>query len=160
AVRSTLTGAGIEFVELPRLSAFRPVLAVRRSTGADVLAALTGGLEQAAGWTVRAEDKHGATRRWSSAERDPDSVARVLCRRAVTAPNGRTLTTSDLEIAVELWDELRLGAANDDGAAYPAGTLRRRQDRRDTLIEHLDPDTWRRAVDEGDARLTLPAAHI
>src|SRR5699024_5728107 len=138
---SALTRAGIEFVELPRLSAFRPVLAVGRSTGSDVLAALAGGLAQSAGWTVRAEDEHGATLRWSSAVRDPNRVARVLCRRAVTAPNGRTLTTSDLSIAVELWDELMHGAANDDGAAYPAGTLRRRQIRRDTLIEHLDPDT-------------------
>ena len=160
AVRSTLTRAGIEFVELPRLSAFRPVLTVRRSAGADVLAALRGGLEQSAGWTVRAEDEHGATLRWNSAMRDPDSVARVLCRRAVTAPNGRTLTTSELSIAVELWHELVHGADDDDGAAYPAGTLRRRHVRRDTLIEHLDPDTWRSAVDEGAAKLALPAAHI
>jgi hypothetical protein len=159
AVRSALAAAHIEFVEAPRLSAFRPSLIVRRGAAARVLEALHRTLSEGDGWTVQAEDVHDASLSRNSVQRRPDRVARVVCHRTVTAPTGRTLTTGDHTIAVELWDELDDGTPDGDGAAYPPGTLRRRRIRRDALVEHLAPDTWHAAIAD-DSTLRLPADHL
>ena len=159
AVRSVLAAAHIEFVEAPRLSAFRPSLIVRRGAAARVLEALQRGLPPVDGWTVRPEDVHDAPLGSRGAQRRPDRTARVVCHRTVAAPTGRTLTTDDQTIAVELWEELDGGTPDGDGAAYPPGTLRRRRIRRDALVEHLAPDTWRAAIAD-DSTLRLPADHL
>lgn len=159
AVRSVLAAAHIEFVEAPRLSAFRPSLIVRRGAAARVLEALQRGLPPVDGWTVRPEDVHDAPLGSRGAQRRPDRTARVVCHRTVAAPTGRTLTTDDQTIAVELWDELDDGTPDGDGAAYPPGTLRRRRIRRDALVEHLAPETWRGAIAD-DSTLRLPADHL
>lgn len=159
AVQGTLTDAGIEFVELPRLSLFRPVLVARSDDVARVLDAF-GGLSRDEGWRIEPLDVRGARLRERTAARRPNAIGTILCRRSVHAPNGRRLNTSAETIAVELWEELPSGSANADGASYPPGTLRRRQRRRDSLVEYLAPEVWRRAIDGYDSRVQLPAPHI
>lgn len=158
-VREAFSNSGVEFVELPRVSAFRPVLVVRRGAAAAAFSALQA-LVDAPQWTVRADDAHNASVRWRAAERRPEQVARLQIRRRVTAPNGREMSTDDLTISVELWEELSTGTANGDGAVYPPGSLRRRQVRRDSPVEYLAPETWREAVDTTGATLRLPAPLI
>lgn len=158
-VRSSLAEAGVEFVELPRLSLFRPILVARSDDAGRVLGAL-GGLSREDVWDVRPLDARGARLRQQAAEKHPENVATVLCRRTVKAPNGRCLSTPAEAVAVELWEELPSGSSNADGASYPAGTLRRRHSTRNTLVEYLSPEVWRRAIDSCDSRIDLPAPHI
>lgn len=158
-VQGTLTDAGVEFVELPRLSLFRPVLVARSDDAARVLAAL-GGLSHDEGWRIEPLDVRGARLRERTAARRSNAIGTILCRRRVHAPNGRRLSTTAGAIAIELWEELPRGSANADGSSYPPGTLHRRQRRRDSLVEYLPPEVWRRAIDSCDSRVQLPAPHI
>lgn len=166
AVRSALAGAGIEFVELPRLSHFRPTLVVDAENTDAVVAALSdlpneGGVETDGDetWSVRFRNVRGARLSRRTARERPARLGSVTCLRRLRAGNGRELTTSALTITVELWKQVNENVPRADGACHLPGTLVRRQNDHSLTVDYIEPTAWYAAV-TNDNRLRLPAPHL
>ncbi|WAL40104.1 stealth family protein [Brevibacterium sp. BRM-1] len=150
AVTGALTAQGIEFVQLPQLSDFRPRLVVRQSDVPNVAAAL-GQLDDAEGWTITITRDGGKLKdsRWAATH--PAQVQQMRARRRLCAPNEREMTTVFEDVFIEPWEELGEGIERVDGDFHIPGTLHRRISRRGTYVEYLTPDNWHRAVEDGGA---------
>jgi hypothetical protein len=160
AVRDALTHSEIAFVELPRLSIFRPILVVHDSDASKVVASLTSFARQSSGrWAVHFRNATGGGMSWRQAMKRPQSVAEARCHRSWRGPDGREMSTSAQTVTVELWEELGAGVVRADGGEYVPGTVRRRQTSRTTLVEYLEPGVWANCIADGSV-LRLPAPHI
>ena len=166
AVRTTMHSAGLEFVELPRLSFFSPTLVIDAEHADAVLAALdaldeTGREDRTAdhSWTVRRLTADGAVLSAKRAEKHSQRIASITCLRHQFAANGRDLSTPDLTVTIELWKRMGQEVSRADGGTYIPGTRRRQQSEHDLALDYVEPTVWFHAV-QNDGRLELPAAHL
>lgn len=170
-VRRMLTASDIDFVELPRLSIFNPVLVVKASEIAQLLSSVAANLPQARDfqvrsaseadevWSVDFYDARGAKMSRRSAQRRPSKVARVDCWRQVVAPNSRVMSTPNQTVSIELWQELSSNVQRADGGLHLHGTLRRRNSDHGLAVDYMEPTTWNSAL-KNNSRLALPAPHL
>lgn len=170
-VRGALSATDIDFVELPRLSIFNPVLVVRASEVTQLLSSVAANLPQARDgqvqiashanevWFVNFYDARGAKMSHRSAQRRSSSVTRVDCLRQVVAPNLRVLSTPDQTVSIELWQELGSNVQRADGGLHVRGTLRRRNSDHGLAVDYMEPTTWAGAL-RNNSRLALPAPHL
>lgn len=172
-VRRLLTAADIEFVELPSLGVFMPVLVINAGETMNLLSSVISTLTQARGrgakprttqladepWSVRFYDVRGAEVSRRGAHRRPSKVARVECLRRIVAPNGRVLSTPNQTVSIELWEELSSNVQRADGGLHLPGTLRRRNSSHGLAVDFMEPSTWDSAL-RNSSRLALPAPHL
>lgn len=158
SVRDQLTASRIDFVELPRLSPYRPHIVVDQSDASAVLSALHA-LPRRQGWNIRVESQSGNRLRASLARTNPERIYKIHAYRRLLARNGRELTLPTEWVTVEPWQRLGQDVPRADGDSHVPGTLRRRIQTRDLNVEYLTPSLWKSSVDN-DKRLTWPAPHI
>ncbi len=168
AVRTVLADAGIEFVELPRLSHFRPTLVVDEKNTEAVLTALLTWLrartdwnesEARENWTIRYRNVRGTKLSLRTVRNRPDKVGSVTCLRRRHAANGRELTTPEQTLTVEMWKKTGDDTPRTDGAYHLPGTLLRRQTDHTLTVDYIEPTVWHDALRNGN-RLRLPAPHL
>src|SRR5699024_8663232 len=168
AVRTVLADAGIEFVELPRLSHFRPTLVVDEKNTEAVLTALLTWLrartdwnesEARENWTIRYRNVRGAKLSLRTVRNRPDKVGSVTCLRRRHAANGRELTTPAQTLTVEMWKKTGDDTPRTDGAYHLPGPLLRRQTDHTLTVDYIEPTVWHYALRSGN-RLRLPAPHL
>src|SRR5699024_354487 len=152
--------------ELPRLSIFSPTLVVDSEFSLQALQAIaamrdsdpgSGGKKRS--WTIRQFTADGSEIAARKARKHPARIAAITCLRHHIAANGRDLSTSALNVAVELWDRLGRDKPRADGASHIAGTRHRRQPDHDLAVDYIEPTAWFHAVRD-DHRLKLPAPHL
>lgn len=168
-VRSILTEAHIDFVELPRVSIFRPCLVANVRDARPAVAAIQERLMPAKTahrgreddlWTVLLFDSKGSRlAAKTGGNRHGKTVAALTCHRHCVAPNARELSTPAEAVTVEFWEELGRDAARADGGVHLPGTLRRRQSQHSRIVDYIEPDTWHHAL-RNNATLSLPAPHL
>lgn len=170
-LRRILSASDIEFVELPRLSVFSPVLVVRASEITQLLSSIAANLAQVRdgktrtsshadeGWSVNFYDARGAKLSRRGTQRRPSRVARVDCLRQIVAPNLRALSTPNQTVSIELWQELSSNAQRADGGLHLHGTLRRRNSDHGLAVDYLEPTAWNSAL-RNNSRLALPVPHL
>lgn len=167
-VRTILTDAHIDFVELPRLSMFSPCLVVQEHDARAAIEALHEQLIPAnsprphgteSGWTLQAFDSTGSKVAARARRTRHSTVAALSCRRHWVAPNGRDLSTTAEAVTVEFWEELGADVPRADGGVHIPGTLRRRQKQDSRPVDYIEPGVWHHAV-RNDRHLDLPAHHL
>lgn len=158
AVRDALTLAGIEFVELPRLSPYRPHLVVKQSDVSRAVRAVCS-LPDTDGWNIRCEGKSGHRLSIDQVAKTPERAFKIHAYRQLLAPNGRVLTRQTEWVTIEPWKRLGAGVPRIDGETHTDGTLQRRFATRDLNVEYLSPALWERSLANGN-RLDWPAPHL
>jgi hypothetical protein len=166
AIRRALGSAGLEFVELPRLSFFAPTVVVDSEFSRPALRALTTlrcsdahRSKMKSPWTIRYFTSDGSEISARNGENHPDRIAAITCLRHQSAANGRELSTTALTVTVELWQSLEQDHPRADGATHIAGTLHRQRSEHDLAVDYIEPAVWFQAV-RNDNRLGLPAPHL
>jgi hypothetical protein len=157
-VTQALRAAGIEFVILPSLRVFNPILVVADSDMLRVVESILK-LDSDDGWTSHANCFSGPRGPLTKFASQPNDVSRIRCRRHLCARNGREMTTRFEDIIIEPWAVLGEGVERVDGEMHVPGTLHRRAEKRGVLLEYLTPEVWRRAVANG-GQLNLPFPHL
>lgn len=160
AVRSRLRAADVDFVELPRLTVFDPVLVIAPDEQRAAERALRE-LDPAEGWFIRMEQNGRAVPANPKDRRRRDSRFGItlVAQRRLIASNGRLLSTPAETVRVQVWDRLEAGVDRVDGSDHIPGTLHRAWGQRKSLVEYLTPDAWREAVLH-DRRVDLVAPHL
>lgn len=167
-IRSILAEAHIDFVELPRLSAFSPRLVVNACHARTAVAVIRARLIPAKpvrpsgrddSWTMRVFDFKGSRVAARAAEKKRSNIAALTCLRHCLAPNGRDLSTTAEAVTVEFWEELGRDVPRADGGVHVPGTLRRRQKQHPRSLDYIEPAVWHHAV-RNDGQLKLPASHL
>lgn len=167
-IRSILVDANIDFVELPRFSAFRPCLVVNACNAQAATAAIQAQLIPAkptrwsskdGPWTVRPFDSNNSQIAAKSAGNRRSDIASLSCLRHCVAPNGRELSTTAEAVTIEFWEELGTDVPREDGGVHLPGTLRRRQRQHHRTVDYIEPAVWHHAVNN-HATLGLPAPHL
>lgn len=158
-VRQVLSRAGIEFVELPRISHYRPILVIRQASVIPAVQALSE-LRADEGWHVRAFGMQRRRLRRALIERDPDALRRITVRRRIVAPNERQMSTYKEMLSIEPWEELGFGVERVDGSTHIQGTLHRLLNAPRAFVDYMIPDQWRAAVDDDGGKLRLGAPHL
>lgn len=167
-IRSILAQAHIDFVELPRLSAFSPRLVVNAYHARAAVAVIRARLIPAKParpsgrddmWTVRVFNSKGSRVAARAAEKKCNNIAALTCLRHCLAPNGRDLSTTAEAVTVEFWEELGRDVPRADGGVHVPGTLRRRQKQHPRPLDYIEPVVWHHAV-RNDRQLKLPASHL
>lgn len=159
SVRTVLRDARVEFVELPRLQVYRPILVIRQADVQRAVGALSE-LPADSGWQVRAFGLHRQRLRAKRVRSAPDDVRRVTVRQRVMAHNGREMSTYREMVSIEPWEELGFGEPRVDGGTHAEGTLHRLLKSPQTYIDYLMPAQWRTAVDTHDGHVRLDASHL
>lgn len=154
-----LKDSGVEFVELPRTSFFRPTLVIRQAAVSAVVQALAS-LPADSGWQVRAFGTQKRRLRPKQIARDPFLVRRITVRRMFQGLNDRQMSTYKELVSIEPWEELGFGVPRADGSTHLEGTLHRFLEVPRTLVTYMVPDMWRSAVDDHGGKLTLDAPHL
>ncbi|MBO0980000.1 stealth family protein [Microbacterium sp. SD291] len=157
-VGDALRAAGVEYVRLPNLVPFDPILVIRQDELHSTLDALAQ-LRAADGWSVRIEDARHRALTAAASRRRPSGVFRIVVSRRIVGPSGHLMSTPRESVAIEPWVRTREGEARADGSTHVAGTVRRRSSRRGPFVEYLTPQAWIRAVG-GDHALDWPGPHL
>ncbi|GAT73973.1 hypothetical protein MHM582_2472 [Microbacterium sp. HM58-2] len=158
-VADALRTAGIEYVRLPNLVPFDPLLVIREDELPATLDALTQ-LPESDGWSVRIEDASHRALPATASRRRPSAVFRIVVSRRIAGRSGHLMSTPRESVAIEPWARTREGEARADGSAHVAGTMRRRVSRRGPFVEYLTPQAWASAVGRDDRTLTWPRPHL
>jgi hypothetical protein len=160
-IRDLLTSAGLDFVELPRMDVYDPVLVIDRTDVRRALSALRG-LGAAEGWQIEAElpGRRVAAVPAVLTRTSPDEILAFRAYRRLAAPNGRILSTSAEAVRIQAWVRIPEGVDRVDGSTHVPGTLHRRPGQRKSVVEYLTPQAWRRAVERDDRRVMLEAPHL
>lgn len=158
-IRLLLAEAGVESVELPRLSVYRPILVIRQADVPLALRALSG-LRADEGWQIRAFGEFRRKLRSDAVLKDPDSLFRLTLRRKVVAENGREMSTYRGVVSIEPWEELGFNTPRVDGDTHLEGTLHRRLRAPRTFVDYIPPAQWRTIVDDSEGCLRLPSPHL
>ena len=159
AVGGALTAAGVEYVQLPQISRFQPILVVSERDVPAVLDALVA-LPRDEGWQVKIVGRSSVPLSVTAAKTTPAEVRRIRAERRITGPGRITLSTPREQILIEPWEVLGSGVDRVDGETHIPGTLHRKIRRRTTAIEYLTPKNWRRAVDEGGGAIRWSHPHL
>ena len=156
-IREALSAAGVEFVELPRLGLYDPVIVVRAHDTRVALDSLAS-LPAVEGWnfTGRTINRTPAEITGTSVE----EVASVRAYRRILASNGLQLSTGAEHVTIEFWDVLGPNEPRSDGGTHLEGTVHRRFPQRGPLVEYFTPLTWRHVVDDQDSTARWPAPHL
>lgn len=149
----------VEFVELPKISHYRPVFVVRQSDTRAVIRALAA-LPAHSGWQVRAFGPDRKRMRSNRIDRHPELVRRVTVRREIEATNGRRMSTYRELLLIEPWDELDFNVPRTDGSTHLEGTLHRIWNTPQTFVTYIVPNRWRSAIDDHGGKLELGAPHL
>lgn len=157
--RQLLKDAGVDFVELPRVSHYRPILVIRQADVPRAVRALAQ-LPADEGWQLRAFGPHRRRLREGNVKDTPEMLRRLTLRRRILAPNGRELSTYREMLSIEPWEELGFGVDRVDGATHLEGTLHRLLSSPRTFVDYIVPDQWRTAVDQSHGNLHLEAPHL
>lgn len=167
-IRTLLTDAHIDFVELPRLSMFSPCLVIKEHDTRAAIGALQERLTPAKPahpsgredlWTLRAFDSKGSKVAARARGKRRSNIAALTCLRHCLTPNGRDLSTPAEAVTVEFWEELGRDVPRADGGVHVPGTLRRRQKHHPRPVDYIEPAVWQHAV-RNDGQLKLPASHL
>lgn len=159
ATRVILSASGVEFVKLPHISPYQPILVVSDRDVATVLDTL-GDLPVEQGWEVKIIGRSSQALAPKRAKARPEEVRRIYVQRRIYGPGGMTLSTPRERIVIEPWEVLPPGSERVDGETHVPGTLHRKILKRSTAIEYLTPANWRRAVDENGSEISWPHPHI
>lgn len=158
-VRSALTGQGIEFVQLPQISRFQPILVVsERQVTAVIETAVK--LPRSEGWQMTIVGRNSRTMAIAAAKAMPKEIRRIYLERRITDAGGITLSTPQEQVVIEPWKVLGKGTERVDGETHIPGTLHRKILKRTTAIEYITPDNWRHAVDENDSAIEWSHPHV
>lgn len=145
-ISTALSVAGTEYIELPRRSAFSPVIAISEHDSAKAFSAVMGIKQRDAAWVVRLEDANENPLTTEKFAKRPDKLARIVCYKRAVAENGREMTTIASYICIEPWSVLGLGVERVDGGDYPEGTLLRKFEHPRTLVEYFTPNEWKKHI--------------
>lgn len=159
-IGDALRAARIEYVRLPNLGPFDPLLVIRQD---DLLATLDAlmQLREADGWSIRIEDARRRPLAAAASRRRTSDVFRIVVSRRIVGKSGHQMSTPRESVVIEPWVRTREGEARADGSTHVTGTVRRRLSRRGPFIEYLTPQTWTGAVgDGGDHALDWSSPHL
>lgn len=158
-VRSRLTAHGVEFVQLPQISRFQPILVVsERSALAVIEAART--LPRSEGWKLRIVGRNSRSMSVAGATSKPAQIRRFYLERRITDLGGITLSTPSEQVVIEPWQVLGAGVERVDGDTHIPGTLHRKILKRSTAIEYITPENWRHAIEENNSVIEWSHPHV
>lgn len=158
-VCANLRNGRVEYVELPRLSPFNPVIVISESEVLQAYDALKA-LPLVAGWRLEVLGQGGISLSAKRARQSPSSIFSFVCERRLAAPNGRILSSARESVTVEVWKELGADEHRVDGATHLSGTLHRRLTQRRPFVEYFTPRMWRTAVDQNEGAVPFKVPHI
>lgn len=152
----SFTGVGIDWVRLPRLSRFRPIIVVDAAFTDNVVSAVDA-LRVEDGWRIRYFDTAG--RHITSAASRRVKLGALGACRAYFSAEGVEISSWGEEVVIEFWDRLPADVPRDDGTTYEEGTLRRGIQKRGPLVEYLTPGQWAEGLASGN-RVRLSHPHL
>lgn len=158
-VGDALRSGGIEYVHLPNLVPFDPLLVIRQEELHSTLGALAV-LRETDGWSIRIENAKHRKLTTAASHRRPSDVFRIVVSRHIVGKSGHQMSTPRESVVIEPWERTREGEARTDGSTHVEGTVRRRLPRRGRLVEYLTPEAWIRAVKDGGHVINWPKPHL
>lgn len=158
-VGEALRSAGIEYVHLPNLVPFDPLLVIRQEELHATLGALAV-LRETDGWSIRIENAKQRELSTATSHRRPSDVFRIVVSRHIVATNGHQMSTPRESVVIEPWETTREAEARTDGSTHAEGTVRRRLQRRRPLVEYLTREAWIRAVTDDGHVIKWPQPHL
>ncbi|NUL60195.1 hypothetical protein F7P83_07365 [Brevibacterium luteolum] len=159
SVRNALAKGRIEYVQLPQLSRYMPVIVISERDVSRALDALTPLLRHA-GWELEIRGRSDLPLTPAAARTWPAEVRKLKLLRNVTSPNGTTLSSQFEAVTLEPWKVVKDNVKRPDGETFTPGTLRRKIRKRSTTIEYITPNQWRKGIDNSGSQIKWSSPHI
>lgn len=154
-----LRSQGVDFVRLPDLTPFNPILVIKLEDLHATLSAVAS-LREADGWSLRIENAKRRSIGRSTALSRPESVFRVVISRHIIGTSGHLMSTPGESVVIEPWETVGSGVERVDGSTYLEGTMRRRLSNRGPYVEYVSPELWQHATNDEEQLIGWPAPHL